>query len=55
VSFVSFRCAAFIGKLQQKQQPILVPLVVYGQTETMPITENASIQIAMSPCGIPNK
>jgi UDP-glucose 4-epimerase len=36
--------------LQQKSRPYFSSsCTVYGQAETMPITENASIQIAMSP------
>jgi UDP-glucose 4-epimerase len=44
----------FVAGLQQKNRSKFYfssSCTVYGQAETMPITENASIQIAMSPYG----
>jgi UDP-glucose 4-epimerase len=43
----------FCRNYKKKQKPIFFSssCTVYGQAETMPITENASIQIAMSPYG----
>ncbi|PRZ24194.1 UDP-glucose 4-epimerase GalE [Flavobacterium granuli] len=43
-----------LQELEQKQEANFIfssSCTVYGQAETMPITENASIQIAMSPYG----
>lgn len=43
-----------LQELQQKQDANLIfssSCTVYGQAETMPITEDASIQVAMSPYG----
>jgi UDP-glucose 4-epimerase len=43
-----------LQELQQKQDANLIfssSCTVYGQAEVMPITENASIQVAMSPYG----